>query len=201
MQGIRDVTEANPQEHATEGEVIEAVEKLSDTDMIRLEKIARTHLWVAQDADIKDLIQEALKRILSGKRKWPLHVPFMKFISGVMRSIAFDILKQMKTEQGLRVVQATNCDGQDSSKDYMEYEDKSSTTPEESLIFKQKLDEIENMFIDDEKALAVVMGKSEGFSPKETQEMFDLTETEYESAARKVRRRFSDYLNENKNNE
>ena len=38
--------------------------------------------------DADDLLNEALDRVLSGRRTWPIDVPLLAFLSQVMRSIA-----------------------------------------------------------------------------------------------------------------
>lgn len=74
--------------HLTPGEVRSVFGRLRRPDLVRLAALAR--VWAAglrqQDAD--DLLNEALDRVLSGRRPWPIDVPLPAFLSQVMRSIA-----------------------------------------------------------------------------------------------------------------
>jgi DNA-directed RNA polymerase specialized sigma24 family protein len=74
--------------HLALEEVRRILSRLRPPDILRLSALART--WAAglrqQDAD--DLLNEALDRVLSGRRPWPSDVPLPAFLSQVMRSIA-----------------------------------------------------------------------------------------------------------------
>jgi DNA-directed RNA polymerase specialized sigma24 family protein len=62
--------------------------RLRQPDLLRLAALARTWVIGLPRRDPKDLLSEALARILSGDRPWPAHVSFSAFLSQVMRSIA-----------------------------------------------------------------------------------------------------------------
>src|SRR5581483_1956494 len=57
-------------------------------DLLRLKVIARLHArGLPPDVGWSDLLQEAFARVLDGSRSPPEAVPFVAFLSGVMRSI------------------------------------------------------------------------------------------------------------------
>jgi len=70
-------------------EVAAAVEALTDADKAALVKIARFYSQRSQYAH-EDLIQEAICRVLEGRRAWPRELPGRVFLGGVMRSIAWE---------------------------------------------------------------------------------------------------------------
>jgi hypothetical protein len=74
--------------HLSLSEIRRALDRLRQADILRLSFLAR--IWVAglrrRDAD--DLLNEAIDRILSGRRPWPIEVAMPAFFNGVMRSIA-----------------------------------------------------------------------------------------------------------------
>ena len=74
--------------HLTPGEVRRIIGRLRGPDLVRLAALAR--VWAAglRQYDADDLLNEALDRVLSGRRPWPVDVPLPAFLSQVMRSIA-----------------------------------------------------------------------------------------------------------------
>src|SRR5260221_194478 len=76
--------------HATAllDEIEAAVKGLSDADLIRLERFARFHVYRYPAINAKEVLAEAVTRILDGRRSWPRHVRFRVFVCSVIRSIA-----------------------------------------------------------------------------------------------------------------
>src|SRR5262249_44397128 len=70
-------------------EVSQAIKYLSTQQKTLLVKIAKAYVWKTS-CGYEDLIQEALARVLEGKRAWPRNLPIVVFLRGVMRSIASD---------------------------------------------------------------------------------------------------------------
>jgi DNA-directed RNA polymerase specialized sigma24 family protein len=69
-------------------EVGRILSKLRQADLLRLAALARTWAIGLDRRDSADLLNEALCRVLSGQRPWPIDVPLPAFLSQVMRSIA-----------------------------------------------------------------------------------------------------------------
>jgi hypothetical protein len=69
-------------------ETARALGLVTNLELLRLKTLAR---WYARglppDVTWEDLLQEALTRILVGKRVVPAGVPTLAFIAGVMRSL------------------------------------------------------------------------------------------------------------------
>jgi DNA-directed RNA polymerase specialized sigma24 family protein len=74
--------------HLTLGEVRRIIGRLRGPDVLRLVALARTWATGLRQHDADDLLNEALDRVLSGRRPWPNDVPLPAFLSQVMRSIA-----------------------------------------------------------------------------------------------------------------
>jgi DNA-directed RNA polymerase specialized sigma24 family protein len=69
----------------------------------------------------------------------------------------------------------------------------SNPGPDSEAEAKAEIKAIEGHFGDDDDALAVVMARFEGHSPEETQAMFNLTKTRYESTLKRIRRKIDQY--------
>jgi hypothetical protein len=78
-----------PAETYTPSEASQAIRSLSAEHKTLLVKIAKAYAWKTRYG-YEDLIQEALTRVLEGKRAWPRKLPIVVFLRGVMRSIASD---------------------------------------------------------------------------------------------------------------
>jgi DNA-directed RNA polymerase specialized sigma24 family protein len=71
-----------PLSHA---ELIAIIRSLTEADKIALMKIARLYAR-RTPFDPDDLLQEAICRVLGGKRVWARGAPFLSFFVGVIRS-------------------------------------------------------------------------------------------------------------------
>lgn len=69
-------------------EVRRALDRLSRADIVRLSLLARNWLRGLRTRSPDDLVNEAIERILSGRRPWPSDLDRGAFFNGVMRSIA-----------------------------------------------------------------------------------------------------------------
>jgi DNA-directed RNA polymerase specialized sigma24 family protein len=84
--------------HLTVGEVRRIVGRLRTPDILRLSALARTWATGLRQHDADDLLNEALDRVLSGRRPWPSDVPLPAFLSQVMRSIASQWRRENRRE-------------------------------------------------------------------------------------------------------
>lgn len=62
--------------------------RLRQPDLLRMAALARVWVRGLDRRDEADLLNEALARILSGQRPWPVDIPLHAFLSQVMRSVA-----------------------------------------------------------------------------------------------------------------
>lgn len=179
---------------ATEGQVIEALEGLDDQALARLRKEAK-HMIVGTRFDHPhDLINETVERLLARDRLWPIHVPFERFFSNAMRSVAYGIrhLKRQKSE----VLAADHVDVAAEDEDPIDLvAEESVPSVEASLISEEDrqaaardIAAIEENFKNDSEVSMILMGIEDEISPAELREMAGMSQTEYETARKRLRR-------------
>jgi hypothetical protein len=83
------VEQGRSAESYTAAEISRAVGSLTAAQKTALVKIAKAYSWKTRYGH-EDLIQEALTRVLEGKRAWPKGLSAEVFLRGVTRSIASD---------------------------------------------------------------------------------------------------------------
>jgi DNA-directed RNA polymerase specialized sigma24 family protein len=74
--------------HLTLGEVRRIISQLRGPELLRLAALARIWATGLRQHDADDLLNEALDRVLTGRRLWPRVLSIATFLSQVMRSIA-----------------------------------------------------------------------------------------------------------------
>jgi DNA-directed RNA polymerase specialized sigma24 family protein len=154
--------------HHSPSEALEAIRGLSDRDKTVLIKVARAYARTRKTRyDHQDLFHEAIARILEGKRGWPQGVGILPFLCGVMRGIAWDWRTQI----------------------YEEPPEPSSGSEEGNAIARLDAQKFVALFADDVIAQQIVVGIMEGARGEELWEQSGLSQTEYESKRRKIRRR------------
>ncbi|MBV9563083.1 MAG: hypothetical protein JOY90_21960 [Bradyrhizobium sp.] len=149
-------------------EALTAVESLPDADRTALLKVARVYARARRTKyDYQDLLHEAIARILEGKRNWPIGLPFVPFVSGVIRGIAWEWRIEA---HGERSGEPAVCE-------------------EGSAIARIDMQRLLALFDDDAIGRGIVIGMMEGARGEELRRSSGLSKTEYESKRRKIRRR------------
>jgi DNA-directed RNA polymerase specialized sigma24 family protein len=151
----------------SQAELITFIQALGEADKIALMKIARLYAR-RTPFDHDDLLQEAICRVLSGKRVWARGVPVRSFLVGVMRSIAWE----WKSEPHEAVVDAPD-----------------PGCGEPPMMASIDSAKIVAMFADDLVAQKIVLGMMEGARGEDLQRSSGLGKVEYESKRKKIRRR------------
>jgi DNA-directed RNA polymerase specialized sigma24 family protein len=155
-----------------------ALRALSDSDLVRLKALAR--LWsrgLPGGLDWTDILNEAVVRCLDGSRRWPSGVPLLAFLSGVMRSICDDHWRRARRDLARLVAdrQAGNSIA-------------APADPERMLAAAQALGAIHGLFADDPQAQKIVAGLSEGLAASDIRGRYDMSEREYDSTRKRMRR-------------
>jgi hypothetical protein len=181
-----------PRDLATLDEVRSASKALTDQQKkairIYAEARARGRQRHCPGITGKELMNEAAKRALLGKRKWPLReVTFDKFMMGIIRSIASDLAR---TSAGKL--------SQLSSSDEAALDEASLNEvpgPEEQLLNAEQDAEQERLFealqaefADDPITTSILTGILDNERPRETMERLDLPANKYNAARRKILR-------------
>jgi len=173
---------------ASHDEVIEALQRLTDADLLRIESFARYRAYGLAWVDWQDLVQEAISRTLRGGRRWPKSVPFVTFIRESIRSIAHEELRH-RAEGPIRVYGDLSVAKPGDLPDAVLNAPDPAPGPEQQVGASQALDEILRAFAGDGAALAVVRGMAEGSSPEEVCRQAGITLIEYQSTRKRIRRR------------
>jgi DNA-directed RNA polymerase specialized sigma24 family protein len=146
-----------------------AIRALTDRDKASLMTIAMMYARKTP-YDHEDLLQEALCRVLSGKRAWPRDLAPVQFLWGVVRSIASEWKKKRKPPTILP-------------------ESADPASEERRAIAGLDVVKILALFDDDPAAQIIVRGMMDGARGQELQELSGLDKTDYESKRTKIRRR------------
>ena len=174
-------------EVATAQECAAALRRLSDGDLRRLEQLARLRVIGLHAVDWRDLLHEAIVRLLDGTRQWPRDVPLVAFLRETMRSIASDHWRRL--ERPVVVAESElGIDGEIDGSEVGHARDVAGQ-PERQVSADETLARIEDAFRDDDEALKVMAGMAGGKSPREIQEETGMDETRYASTQRRIRRR------------
>ena len=163
-----------------------ALELVTEMDLLRLKSIARLYArGLPPDVSWDDLLQEAITRVLTGKRMRPKDVPMVKFLGGVMRSLRADHIRRARHGVGRDDPLWLRQSGDDVFD--LELLDPTSD-PERALIAVEELDKIRQLFADDPVALLIIDGLAEGLAAEQIRARHGISRTEYDSARRRMRR-------------
>jgi DNA-directed RNA polymerase specialized sigma24 family protein len=166
-------------------EVAERLRGLSSADLLRIKKVSH-HLSFGGARPAAELRQEAIKRALAGTRRCPSHVSLVSFLCGTMRSIASADRRAHALE--LSVVP------RDGVTTTLVWEGRDPRlSPEDQMLRDQEPIEIKkailSLFNDDPAAQMLVEGMIEGMEGEELRELVDLSEKDFATKRRLVRRR------------
>ena len=153
-------------------EVEIAIGRLSAGEKTALIKVAMLYARKTP-YDYQDLVQEAFARILGGRRVWPQDVNVLYFLSGVIRSIAWE----WKTERPLAATEPTDV-----------------AVAERNANAAIDAARIVALFDDDPIAKNMVIAMLGGARGEELQSVSGLGRTEYESKRTKIRRRIEKFF-------
>lgn len=189
-----DETKGQGDDHLTTDEVESALAALSDDDFVRLERLARNRVFGLPDVEPMELINTAVERALVGTRKWPRGLPALVFLAGAMRSIATEHWHRVYREREDIAPSPSSAGHGDGNPGGLpdgipsEFPD-----PEREMLAKQMLEQVEQVFADDDEALTLVMARAEGYSPVEIQRDFDMDAQQYVNASKRVQRKLATY--------
>jgi DNA-directed RNA polymerase specialized sigma24 family protein len=125
------------------------------------------------------VLHEAIARALDGSRKWPPHVPILAFLSGIMRSICDDHWRRARRELEVFVHNENLLD--------LCVPD-AAAAPERAVAAAQSLAAIDRLFAADPLALKIIAGLAEGLTPTEICKRYGISERQYDTTRRRMRR-------------
>jgi DNA-directed RNA polymerase specialized sigma24 family protein len=184
-QGLQ-TREPHPATLAT-SEIKAAIEALPHAGWLRLHRIARA-LSRHTGIEPADLLQEAFQRALDGSRRCPGDVDVLRFLAGVMRSIASDWCKARRRWQRLQLVAPAAV-----LEVVMLQVRDLRPTPDDALASEQEaaraITAIRGLFADDAVALRLLEGMLDGLEGEALRSLASLSETAFASKRRHIRRR------------
>ena len=161
----------------TEDDMARALARLSEVDLLRLKAIARLRVrGLPGGIGWSDLLNEAFARALDGTRRPPAGLGTVAFLAGIMRSIANEHWRRLRREAGM-FVSADEEGTADPAPD-----------PERSAAAVQALATLDLVFAGDPQATRILAGLGAGLTAREIQTAYSLTEVEYDSARKRMRR-------------
>lgn len=157
-----------------------AVERLTTADLVRLQLAAlafdpRRH---------EDLLQEAITRTLSGKRRWREGVQLDWHLHEVMRSIAWDWAK--KRDENL--ILESQCSDVKDEGGFLAGIAGTTPDPERQTSTRLALERIVEMCGSDPVVVGLVTGKLQGKTGREIRKELNLSEKDFSAAAQRLRR-------------
>jgi DNA-directed RNA polymerase specialized sigma24 family protein len=171
----------------TATEIKTAIEAFPPVHWLRLHKVARA-LCRHTGVEPEDLLQDAFRRALDGARLCPRDVDILRFLAGVMRSIASDWSKARKRRAevslvapggGMGEVVAQIRDPRPNADEWLAKEQ------EAACMRKAVLD----LFADDIAARRLLDGIMDGREGDDLRSLTGLSETAFASKRRLIRRR------------
>ena len=172
---------------ASKKEVEVALCGFTDADLRKLERIARFRTIGLTEFDWLDLLQEAIVRLLEGKRQWPKDVGFVVFLRETMRSIASDHWRRRSINPTVSESHLRDLD-EDLGESVLESAPDPMVNLEQDAALSETLSRIEHVFRKDPKAMHVIEGMAMGKSPHEIRERGQMDAKEYASTQKRIRR-------------
>lgn len=161
-----------------------AIAELSAADLLRLTRIAKARALSLTDYEWRDLLNEAVMRLLSGSRRWPVEVPIVAFLAQTMRSIASE-QRRHSSQRGIAVdpndVVGLASDG---------------PSPERAAHAKQLLAFVLDEFAGDEDVLIFISGYQLGETTAETMARTGIDAARLDAARKRMRRRLDRLMDE-----
>ncbi len=164
---------------ASPTEVMTAIEGLADAALLRLRSYARYRMRAlgsrALAATFEDLLSEAITATLAGQRRWNREaVDIVGHLCGVMRSVSSHWMEEQSTIPG---------------EDFfgLEYASPAPSAHREASA-RQEVERIERLFAQDHLVLMIVEAFKQGMKGPEVQAQLGITQTDYETAVKRLRR-------------
>ena len=180
---------------ATPEEVEAALTGLIKADRARLMSYARWRIdglgRAALGRKAKDLFGEAVTATLAGNRRWqPDSVDIKGFLLGVMRSISSHWRDEFDEQEPLLESELPSDPPEREGERDPPLEQAGSSAPsaERVLIAGQMVATLKNHFREDPEVLLVMGGIKDGMSGPEIQEVLELSQKQYETIMRRLRR-------------
>ena len=188
---------------ATIDEIEEAINKLTTAQNIKLKNYASFKIaqlkWgrKAKGYNGEDLLFEAMTQIIEGRRGWRKNkVEFFWHLVGAIKSIASHFWDNSDDKIFFESELLITTESGETQSPIAKTP--SLTNQEENLAAKQQIEEIKKLFSGDSLVLEIIDGLEERMPGPEIQEVLDISQKEYETAMKRMRRKVRKIENERK---
>ncbi|WP_240523475.1 hypothetical protein [Polaromonas sp. AER18D-145] len=188
--------------YANAEEICEAIETLTEEELVRINSAAKYALFGTEYTDPLELLDEAIVRALEGAdggtgRHWPKTVHFVAFLIMTIHSIAdgsSDSIVQKRTDH-LEVMAGEsggpswalahegyfNCDAEEQALEIEESELRRERAKADANL-------IEAHFAEDDEIQYLIMGDKDGMKAQEIRDISGMSQKSYDTARRRFRR-------------
>lgn len=188
--------------YATAEEICEAVERLTEAELGRIQRAAHYALFGTEYTNPLELLGEAVQRTLEGVgvkegRHWPKNVDFVAYINMTMQSIANGSSSSI-TQSRTAYIETMAGDHGDtelalaqegfSSPDVVEQALELEETNERQASAAADAALIEAHFANEEEIQFLIMGDKDDLKPNEIRAISGMDQTTYDTARRRFRR-------------
>lgn len=164
----------NTAEYLTNEEVEAAIAQLTDAHLVKITASARAYCSDLRAMGVDDLLNEALKRLISGERQAPKESPFFYAVVQIMRSLA----DQERKRQSKFWLESDN------ETPVQAVEDTSLT----AAINEERLATLNALLGNDDLAIKVATMCALEHSPSEICEELGIKKTTYDTVRKRIRR-------------
>ena len=178
---------------ATPEQIRDAFEALTATELARLAKYARWRLRafgsrkLSRDAD--EFVADALISLLDGRRTWqPQKTPFYVCFKAVMRSQTYNLRTRGPEDAFDGLTSLLKPDDSDTAEPLDRLASRTFQDPERELEWTQIEQLIKARFADDVEAALMLEARLSGETPIAIREACGLTQQQYETIVKRVRR-------------
>lgn len=189
---------------ANRDEICTAIQLLSDLDWLRIQSYAGTLLWGTDFEIPQELVNETIERFLSGSRSWPTDVPFLTCFCNAVKSVADGDRELIHKRYEVAASELRPHDAERPDESFSDAIDRTSDkdaraasaeqsvlTDERRLAAARDLALIQDCFHNDEQVNWILMGIEDRIPAAEVQSISGMTQTEYETARKRLRRRLT----------
>lgn len=175
-------------EHATLDQVAEALAKLGPRDHGRIELVGRL-MAVGTALSAGDLVNTAVERLLAGRRHWHRKETIVGCLARTMKSVVRDWWRR---KQAIEITAEADAlfveDDNGEETGIVDRAASDDADPERALIARRAFDELKAALQDDKNTWEIALARAQGETPEDIRYAYDLTETEYDSALKRLNR-------------
>jgi hypothetical protein len=169
------------------------MEALGEADLVRLEKFARYRVRGlgrrASGRSHEDLLNEAIADTLDPeKRRWNKDVSFVRYLIGAMRSISSHWGEQFDADEPRLESEVVRTSEEGEPLSPLDLAGSDAPGAERTAEAKQQLELIEKMIAGDRIVSDILGGMRAEMLPSEIRDALGLSQTEYETAMKRLRR-------------